>query len=228
MDGIVRAMGEAIGLGIWTATLPCPMATNLAAIAFLSRRLGRPRQVFWAGLLYALGGTLTYLALAALVTAGAHASRLSTLLQANIQQILGPLLILAGMLLLELIRLPRVGLGADERLRSQVERWGVWSALPLGMLLALAFCPVSAACFFLSVLRLMTRYDSWLVLPALYGIGTALPVVAFALLLALGAQVMAKAFNVVSKVQWWAQRIAGAVLILLGIYLSLRFIFEVC
>lgn len=125
MGGMWQGIGEALGLGIWTAANPCPMATNIAAIAFLSRRLGSIRQTVLAGLLYAFGGMLAYVALAMLLVAGVHASPLAAFLERHMHRVLGPVLILAGMLLLGLIRLPSVSLEVGPQFQARVERWGV-------------------------------------------------------------------------------------------------------
>jgi cytochrome c-type biogenesis protein len=226
-DGMLQAIGEALLLGIWTATLPCPMATNLAAIAFLGRRVRSPWQTLLAGLLYAVGGAATYIGLAALVLAGMRAPAIAAFLGDHTHQVLGPLLIVAGMVLLELVRLPGVGLGLGQRSQARVERLGTWAALPLGALLALCFCPVSAVWFFGSVVGLGARSDSRFIVPLFYGIGAAAPVVAFTLLLVLSAQLVGRAYNAMARVQWWVQRAAGLALVLIGIFLSLRYIFGV-
>ena len=226
MSDALWAMGEALTLGIATAMNPCPMATSVAAIAFIGRRLDSPRLVFFAGILYALGSTIAYVALATLVLAGVHASPIAWLLTHYVYELLGPFLILLGMLLLGMLWPAGVSLRLDERFHAHVERLGLWSALPLGMLFALAFCPASAAFFFGSLFRMAAQRDSWLVLPLCYGIGAALPVVLCASLLAVSARWLGMAFRVMAGIGRWAQRIAGALLILVGVYLSLRYIFH--
>ena len=94
------------------------------------------------------------------------------------------------------------------------------------MLLALAFCPISAACFFVSILRLATHHQSPLLVPAAYALGTAAPVILFAFLLALGTRVLGKTFAAMARAQWWTQHVAGGVLLLLGLYFTLKFIYE--
>jgi len=178
------AAGEAFGWGIVTSTNPCPMATNVAAVSFLGRKVGSPRQVVLGGLLYALGRSLTYTVLAVVLVSSIQASPLSDFLQTRMLQILGPVLIVVALFLLEMIPLSFSGPGVSEKMQKRMEAWGVWGALFLGILFALSFCPVSAGYFFVTLFRLVAVYQSRIVLPALYGIGTALPVVAFAVLIA--------------------------------------------
>ena len=185
---LLPAVVEALGLGIWTAMQPCPMATNIAAISYLGRRADSPRWVLLAGLLYALGQSLVYVVLAVVLLGSLHAARVSIFLQTYGNRLIGPILVLLGMFFLELIPVTWSGPGVSEKMRKRVDALGVWAALPLGMFFALAFCPVSAAYFFITLFRLLTSYDSRVVLPAVYGLGMALPVVVFSVMVALGAK----------------------------------------
>jgi cytochrome c-type biogenesis protein len=216
----------AMGLGIWTAAQPCPMATNVAAISYLGRRVDRPRLVFLAGLLYALGRTLVYVALAILLIEGFQASRISMFLQTRVHQLVGPVLLLLGMCFLELIVLSWPSGGISETMQRRIDALGVWGALPLGVLFALAFCPISAMCFFVSLLALASSHDSRVVLPSLYGLGTALPVMAFAALIAISARAVGGAFNLMTQIAWWVQRATGLICLVIGVHFSLKYVFE--
>jgi hypothetical protein len=219
------AISAALGLGIWTAVQPCPMATNLAAISYLGRQVEKPRRVLWAGLLYALGRSAAYVVLAVLVIGSLRASRVSILLQAHVRPLAGPLLILLGIFFLGLIPLSWSAPLASEKMQRRVDALGLWAAVPLGVFCSLAFCPVSAACFFGSLLAMLSSTDSQIVLPSVYGLGTALPVVAFAGLLAAGAQAAGKAFDALSRVVWWVQRGLGITCVAVGSYLAWQCIF---
>ncbi len=220
------SFAEALTLGIATAINPCPLAAGIAAVAFLGRRAASPGRVLLAGVLYALGGSLTYVALAAAVLRGMDAVALAWSLQRYVTGALGPILILLGMLLLELIRLPRLGRNLAGRWQARADRWGLWAALPLGVLLALGFCPTSAAFFFGSLLWMAATHHSWLLLPLAYGLGAALPVVLAAGVLAFSARLLGQVFAVTAQVARWGQRIAGTVLIVVGVYFAVRFIFH--
>jgi cytochrome c biogenesis protein CcdA len=204
------------------------MATNLAAVSYLARRAGGPWRVLAAGLMFALGQAIAYVALAVLLLGGmASAGRVSTFLQANVGRLLGPTFVLAAMVFLELLsfRVPRPAAGSAWPRR--LAALGLAGALPLGMLLALAFCPVSAACFFVSLLAILTASHSRILLPSLYALGAALPVVVFAVLLAAGVGWLGKATDRAQQVQRRFRLIAGVVLLAIGIHYSLKFNFEV-
>jgi cytochrome c biogenesis protein CcdA len=146
-------------------------------------------------------------------------------LQTHMTQFVGPVLVVLGMFFLEMIHLGWSGPGVSEKMRKRVDALGLWGALPLGVLFALAFCPISAVCFFGSLFALLAANDSRILLPSVYGLGTALPVVAFAALIALSAQAVGKAFNVLNQTVWWVQRATGVLCLVIGIHFSLKYIF---
>ena len=221
---LLTAISAALGLGIWTAVQPCPMATNVTAISYLGRRIDSPRWVLLAGLLYALGRSLAYVVLAVLLVESLQAARVSVFLQTHVRPLVGPVLIVLGVFFLDLIPLGWSAPGVSEKTRRRVDALGLWAALPLGVFFALAFCPVSAVCFFGSLFALLSSTNSPVVLPSAYGVGTALPVVAFAVLIAASARAAGKAFNVLSQVVWWGQRAAGIVCTAAGSYFILAYI----
>lgn len=228
MAGYFLAMGVALWFGIQTAVSPCPMATNIAAVSFIGRRVSSPGQVLLAGLLYAVGRTLAYVALAALLVGSLLASSsVSAFLQKHMTQVLGPVLIVVGMFLLEMIQLNFSGPGVSETMQKRVEALGLWGALPLGLLFALSFCPWSAFLFFVAFIPVAIERQSAVLLPSLYGLGTALPVVAFAVLIAFSTQAVGKAFNMVTQFEWWARRITGLIFLVVGVLFSLEYCFSV-
>jgi len=228
VDGILFGTLTAFWLGVMTSLSPCPLATNIAAISFVGRNVENTRRVLWAGLLYTAGRTLAYLALGMiLVTSLLSAPAISHILQKNMNQILGPLLILVGMFLLELLRFSTSGSGMGDKAQRHAGKWGIWGAGLLGILFALSFCPVSAALFFGSLIPLGVKNESGVLLPIIYGIGTGLPVLVFAILIALGTRYVGTVFNKLAVFEKWLRRVTGVVFILVGIYYSLTYIFRV-
>jgi cytochrome c biogenesis protein CcdA len=220
--------GTALWLGILTSISPCPLTTNIAAITYIGKRVDIPASVFAAGMLYTAGRTLTYMGLGAVIVAGLlNVPSVSHFLQTHMNRILGPVLILAGMFLLELIQMNLPGGGAGQGLRNRAERHGVWGAGLLGILFALTFCPVSAALFFGTLIPVAVKYESSALLPALYGVGTGLPVLFFAALIAFGVQKVGAAFNRIKQFELWARRATGCVFIVIGISYCLKFIFRI-
>jgi len=228
MTEYIVGVGSALWLGILTSISPCPLATNIAAISYIGRKVGSSRQVFLTGLLYTVGRTLAYLGLAfVLVASVLSVPQISLFLQKCMHLVLGPLLIVVGMFLLGLIELNMGGGGMGEGLQKRVDALGIWGALLLGIVFALTFCPTSAALFFGSLVPLSLKVNSSVTLPAIYGVGTALPVMVFAVLLATSAQSVGRAYNVLAKIEWWARMLTGGIFILVGIYFSLKYVFQV-
>jgi cytochrome c-type biogenesis protein len=222
------AVATALWQGVLTSISPCPLATNIAAISYIGRRVSQPRLVLAAGLLYTLGRTLAYTVLGALLSAGLLAlSATSQALQKYMYLALGPLLIIIGMFLLELLSFGMHGGGISERMQARVDRAGIWGAGLLGLVFALSFCPISAALFFLGLVPLAAERHSPLLLPAVFGVGTALPVVVFAVIIALGAGQLGRAVGKLQQFEIWARRATGAVFILVGLYMTLKYIFGV-
>jgi cytochrome c biogenesis protein CcdA len=230
MESFILAIGSAFWLGVLTSISPCPLATNIAAISYVSKRVDRPVLVLAAGLLYTLGRTLSYFLVALIVvTSLAAMPTVSMFLQGNMNQILGPVLLVVGLLLLDVIPWPWTGggSGVSDKLKGRVDKLGLWGAGLLGLVFALTFCPVSAALFFGSLIPLAVKYDSSILMPSLYGIGTALPVVVFAVILAFAANRLSKAFNALTLIERWMRRATALVFIGVGGYYCLVFLFGV-
>jgi cytochrome c biogenesis protein CcdA len=230
MESLLLAAGTALWLGVLTSISPCPLATNIAAISYIGKRVDRQPRVLLAGLLYTLGRTLAYFLVALLIVKSlVSMSAVSMFLQRHASQALGPVLIVVGVLLLDVIPWPWTGRGSSvlERLRGKAEQLGLAGAALLGMIFALAFCPVSAALFFGSLIPLSLRHQSWILMPTVYGVGTALPVVVFSLILAFAANRLSRAFSALTAIERWLRRLTAAVFILVGGYYCLVYIFEV-
>jgi cytochrome c-type biogenesis protein len=242
-------MTAALYLGVLTSISPCPLATNIAAISYIGRKVDKPRRVIQAGLLYTLGRCMLYLMLAGvLTTLTLSIPTASRFLQKYGGMVLGPTFLLLGMLLLGLITVSAGGTLMGERMQRRVDALGIWGALLLGVLFAVSFCPTSATWFF-GLLALTMGSTSGAIsivlqkigitLPAasmpggtvllslIYGIGTALPVIAVAFLLAYSAQSIGKMYNVLSRVEWWARMVTGWLFIALGVWFVLTQVFEV-
>jgi cytochrome c-type biogenesis protein len=215
-------IGTAVWLGILTSISPCPLATNIAAISYVGRRVGSARWVLLAGLLYTLGRALAYVAVALLVTRSMQMiPGVSNFLQKYMNLAIGPLLVVVSILLLDLFRFSFGGGGMRNNLQNRVDKMGVWGAGLLGIVFALAFCPVSAGLFFGGLIPLAVKGNTVL-LSTLYGIGTALPVIGFALILAFAAHLIGAAFKKMTVIEQWVRRITAVVMIFVGIYLILR------
>lgn len=214
-------------LGLLTSISPCPLATNLAALGFVSRQVTSPSMVVASGLLYTLGRALAYLVMTVVVVSGLLAiPAASYFLQHHLHKLLGPLLVIVGAVLLDLIPLPVPSNQLGVWTAGRAEPLGGWAALALGFVFALSFCPVSAALYFGTLISLCVKGGFYLPYPLMYGIGTAIPVVAVAIALAQGAHAAGAWLNKLSQMEKAFRAGTGVLLIGLGIYMSGSAIFR--
>ena len=226
MDEQTLPLLSALWLGILTSVSQCPLASNIAAVSFISRDIKKKSTVVWAGASYVFGRILCYTALGACISASlVNAPLLSYYLQMYMPKAIGPLLVLTGVVLLDLIVLPFSGFVISQTRVQSLKSRGAWGALLLGIIFALAFCPVSAALFFGSLIPLAVSNTSPLLFPFVYGLGTGLPVIAFAAALVFGVQRVASLFKKVTAAERFVRIATGVILILIGLYYTSKYIF---
>ncbi|MGL4944344.1 MAG: aromatic aminobenezylarsenical efflux permease ArsG family transporter [Thermoguttaceae bacterium] len=221
------AFGGVFLLGVQTSISPCPLTTNIAAISYITRRAGNSRTVLFSGGLYTLGRVLVYLVLAIAILSALFAGgeAVTRFLQTQIHGYLGPVLIVVGMLLLGMISLP-LGSVSGERAQRLADALGIWSALPLGAIFALAFCPTSAATF-LAMVTFAAQFQSNVAFPVVFGVGTAVPVLIVAGVIAVNASLLGRAFAMMQTLDWWTRTITGTLFIVIGIWFSLKYVYGV-
>jgi cytochrome c biogenesis protein CcdA len=198
-------------IGLLASLGPCPLATNISALGYISKDVASPRHVLFTGTLYTLGRTLSYGALGlALFAAGAQISRVSNSLQTLAEIALGPMLILVGLVLLDVIH-PAMSVGGAwmTRLSQRFADWNSAGAFLLGALFALAFCPYSAALYFGVLMPLAFKSAGGIAFPLWFGIGTSVPVIVIGVPLALGMMKFAASFNLLARVERVMRKIAA-------------------
>ncbi len=226
MSGLIPLAFWAFSQGVLTAISPCPMAVTVAAISYIGSQVGSKRRVLSAGLLYCTGQAIAYTVIAMIVAYTAlSATRLSSLLQTSAHLLIGPVLIVAGLLVLNWLQIPLGGSIVGRRWQALVERSGTLAAFPLGIVLALSFCPTTAALFFGAVIPAI-QARSLLVLPLSYGLGATLPVVVFCLIATADLPALSKFFDSTTAWRQRIQTVAASLLILTGIYLSLKDVYQ--
>lgn len=227
MDFGLAAIASAIWLGTLTSISPCPLATNILAITFISKKLTNPFAVLTSGFLYAAGRMAAYTALGFIILYSiSSVASVSMFVQNYMNKILGPLLIIAGMFLLEMISFVPKGSFAS-RISSKIDVSKPWSSFVLGFIFALSFCPVSAALFFGSLVPIALKARSAVLLPSIYGFGTALPVLAVSVPIVLGMKRTGELLSRIDLFERWARRITGIAFIVVGIYFILAEIFRI-
>jgi len=211
---------SALFLGLIAAISPCPMATNIAAIAYVSRRATERRYAVITGALYTLGRMVSYSILGILlIVAGLEIPGVASFLQDFGEKILGPLLIVVGLIMLNIDRCSfSLGGGKLASLGGKVADWGMIGGFLLGVLFALAFCPYSAILFFGVLIPLALKSTGGITLPAVFAIGTGLPVLVFGILISAGIAKVSTWLNAVTRVEKVIRIVVSIIFIGVGIY----------
>lgn len=205
-------------LGLMTAISPCPLATNISAIGFISRDIESRRRVFLKGLVYTLGRAITYTGLGVILYLGASKMNISMLFQGWGEKLLGPFLILIGIFMLDFIKINLPGFsGLTEKMGEHSKR-SYWGTLLLGVVFAMAFCPYSGVLYFAMLIPMTISSASGLYLPVVFAIATGLPVIIFAWLLAYAVGNVGKLYDRIKLFELWFRRIISVLFILMGIY----------
>lgn len=210
-------------LGLMTAISPCPLATNISAISFISRDLQNRKGVFISGLVYTLGRAFSYTALALLIYFGASKMNVSLLFQGWGEKLLGPILIIIGLLMLDIIK---INFPSWNKLTESIGKKGkgsYWSTFLLGVVFALAFCPYSGVLYFAMLIPMTISSASGLYLPVIFAFATGIPVIIFSWLLAYSVGFVGKLYNHIKVFELWFRRIVAVLFILVGFYYTFIF-----
>ncbi len=222
-------------LGFLTAISPCPLATNIAAISYISQNNKQSKTAIFSSILYAFGRTITYLILSLIITTGLLSSAvISQFLQKYMNEMLGPILILVGLILLKMINLNIRYKLNTQKFQSLAKNGNLFATFFIGVLFALSFCPVSAGLFFGGLIPLILKHiqigtaniTPQITLPLIYGISTSIPVIFFGLLIAFSSQYVEKIFHNITKLEGIFRTLTGLIFIIVGIYYCLNYIFE--
>lgn len=221
LDNSTTPVLTALLLGLLTAVSPCPLATNIAAIGFIGKDLENRKQIFVRGLLYTAGRITAYTALSIILLTvlktGANLFGIQKFVGKYGEMLLGPILLLIGLYMLfgQKLRLPSLGFkGSGEN----IARRGGWGAFLLGMLFAMAFCPTSGIFYFGMLIPLSATVPAGYLLPAVFAIATALPVLVVAWVLAFSIQRIGTIYGKMQTIQKWLSLIVGILFTAIGIY----------
>ncbi len=208
---------SALILGLLTAISPCPMATNITAIGFISKDIGNKNRVFYNGLIYTLGRTFSYTVLALILFLGADQFKISGVFQLYGGKIIGPFLVVIGVFMLGIIK---INFPAFTRLSERFQKrstYNFWDVFLLGVLFALAFCPYSGVLYF-GMLVPLTISTSGLHLPVIFAVATGIPVILFAWLIAYTISGVGGFYRKIKVFEYWFRRLVAILFIGIGTY----------
>jgi len=218
LEGSSFPLLTAFILGVLTAISPCPLATNITAIGFISKDVANQRKVFINGLIYTLGRVVSYTLLALIIYFGADQFKVSGWFQQYGEKIIGPLLIIIGLFMLDILKISFPGFGNITQ-RFQEKGTGTYmEVFLLGMVFALAFCPYSGVLYFGMLIPLTISSASGLFLPVVFALATGIPVIIFAWLLAYTVSGVGKLYQNLKIFEIWFRRFISIAFIATGIY----------
>jgi cytochrome c biogenesis protein CcdA len=219
LQHLLESSGTPFILGLMTAISPCPLATNITAIGFISKDIENKKKIFLNGLLYTLGRAISYTALGVIIYFGASTFHIVKFFQLYGERILGPLLIIIGIIMLDLIK---IKFPEFTKITSTIEKksksGSSWSALLLGIIFALAFCPYSGVLYFGMLIPMSITSSSGLFLPFVFAIATGLPVIIIAYLLAYSISSIGGFYKKVKVFEKWFRIVVAIAFIIAGIY----------
>jgi len=206
-------------LGLMTAISPCPLATNITATAFISKNIKSKKKVFLSGIVYSFGRAFSYTSIGLVLYFGASKFHIARFFNQNGEKFLGPLLIIIGLIMLNVIKLNFLGKSNfQEKLSDKFKDKGLLGSFLIGIIFALAFCPYSGALFFGMLIPMSIASADGLYLPIIFAFGTGLPVVLFTYLLAFTAGTVGVFYKKITKIEKVMRLIAGIVFVITGLY----------
>lgn len=209
----------AFALGLLTAIAPCPLATNITATAFIAKTINNKKKVVLSGLLYTLGRMFSYTLIGAMIYFGASKFQVAKLFQGNGEKYIGYVLIMIGLIMLDVIKLNFIkGFNFTEKLSETFKTKGLLGSFLLGALFAMAFCPYSGALFFAMLIPMALASSEGLLLPIVFSIGTGLPVIFFAFVIAFSMEKLGNYFKTITKIEKVMRIIAALTFIITGLY----------
>ena len=207
-------------IGLMTAISPCPLATNITAIAYISKKIDNGKHALITGLVYTLGRMFTYVLLASLIVyIGLNVQAVSLFLQRYGERLIGFLLVFIGLVMLNIIKLPSLKSGDRiNKIKEKLSGKGYLGAFLLGVIFALAFCPFSAVLFFGMLIPLALKFSDGILIPSIFALATGLPVIIFAFILTFSVSKLGKVMNKVQTFEKYMRYIIAYVFILVGAY----------
>jgi len=207
-------------IGLMTAISPCPLATNITAIAYISKKINNGKHTLITGFVYTLGRMFTYVLLASLIVyIGINVQAISLFLQKYGERLIGILLVFIGLVMLNIIRLNFIkSSGKLDKIKEKLSEKGYLGSFLLGVLFALAFCPFSAVLFFGMLIPLALQYSDGILIPSVFAFATGLPVILLSFVLVFSVSKLSSIMKKVELAEKYTRYIVGLIFIIVGAY----------
>ena len=161
----------------------------------------------------------SYTFIGALIYFGASKFQVAKLFQGNGEKFIGYILVIIGLIMLDVIKLNFIkGFNFTEKLSETFKTKGLLGSFLLGALFAMAFCPYSGALFFAMLIPMTLASSEGLLLPVVFSIGTGLPVIFFAFVIAFSMEKLGNYFKTITKIEKVMRIVAALTFIITGLY----------
>jgi len=207
-------------IGLMVSISPCPLATNITAIAYISKKINNGKSTLITSFVYTLGRMFAYVSLASLIVyIGVNIQAISLFLQNYGEKILGPLLVFVGLVMLNVIRLPSFkGSSKLDKIKEKLSEKGHLGSFLLGVIFALTFCPISGVLFFGMLIPLSLKFSDGLLIPSVFAFATGLPVIIISFILAYSVSKTGKVMHKVQTFEKYTRYVVAVIFILIGIF----------
>ena len=214
-------------IGLMAAISPCPLATNITAIAYISKKIGNSKHTLLVGFLYTLGRMFTYVLIASLIVwFGVNMQEVAMFLNTYGEKLLGPLLLIVGIVMLDLIKINMFKSNDKiDKLKEYLSEKGFIGSFLLGIIFALAFCPFSAVLYFGMMMPIALAASDGLFIPASFALATGLPVILFSLVLVYSVSKLGQIMNKIQTFEKWMRKAVAIIFIIMGLYYTFMMFF---
>lgn len=205
----------ALLLGLLGGLAPCQVTANAGAIAYLTEESKEKKPLWSSVAAFIVGKAVVYLTLGFL--AAMLGLKLPTPFMAAMRKLTGPIMVLMGLYFAGLLRFSGgTGARVTEWLRAHAPR-RVPPAFWLGFAFSLGFCPTMALIFFGALVPLVASAQGGMLLPVLFALGTAVPVILWAAALSAGREASRRWIQGVRRGDRYVRWAVAAVLLVLGL-----------
>lgn len=214
-------------LGLLTAISPCPLATNITAVGYISKDIKTKNKVFRNGILYTLGRIVSYTVLGVvlifILKSGSNFYGVQKFIARHGEMIIGPMLLLIGLFILvgNKLNLPKFGFSTHQP--EKYKEKGGLGAFMLGVFFALAFCPTSGVFYFGMLIPMSATERGGYFLPAIFAFATALPVIIVAWIIAHGIAGVGKFYTSMQLFEKWFRIVVAMLFIVIGLFYTVRY-----
>ncbi|RLD40542.1 MAG: sulfite exporter TauE/SafE family protein [Bacteroidetes bacterium] len=205
-------------LGLMTAISPCPLATNITAVGFISKDIESKNRVFINGIVYTLGRVFSYTILAIILMYSADQFALKSFFQSYGEKFIGPVMIIIGLFMLDVIKINFPGLSGLTNKMGKKGFARYWDVFLIGIVFALAFCPYSGVLYFGMLIPLTISSSEGILLAIVFALATGIPVILFAWLIAYTVSGVGSAYNRIKIFEKWFRKVVAVLFIAVGIY----------